>query len=144
MRARTTRGGVQRLVWFNETAADPRPDPVSEKVRIGEGPFGSRVWIFPRIPEGRRHRSAPPPAISSVAPRLYPPDHQAAITKPFVWVQIPLPAGTTGVANAIQRIAVNCSTASNVEIWNEQSRSTARARSSRSGRKGTQRGTSWA
>jgi hypothetical protein len=120
MRARTSRGGVQRLLWFNETAAKERPDPVSEKVRIGEGPFGSRVWIFPRVPEGRRHRSSPPPAISAVAARLYPPEHQSALSKPFVWIQIPLPAGTSGVANAIQRISVNCSTASNVEIWNEQ------------------------
>ena len=120
MRARTSRGGVQRLLWFNETAVKERPDPVSEKVRIGEGPFGSRVWIFPRVPEGRRHRTAPPPAISGVASRLYPPEHQSALSKPFVWIQIPLPAGTSGVANAIQRISVNCSTASNVEIWNEQ------------------------
>ena len=120
MRARTARAGVQRLTWFNETAVAGPTDPVSEKVSIGEGPFGSRVWIFPRVPEGRRHRTTPPPAIANVAPRLYPPEHQPALAKPFVWVQIPLPAGTVGVANAIQRIAVNCSTASNVEIWNEQ------------------------
>jgi hypothetical protein len=34
-------------------------------------------------------------------------------------VQIPLPAGTTGVAEAVQRIAVNCVTVSNIEVWNE-------------------------
>ena len=38
----------------------------------------------------------------------------------MAWLQIPLPAGTSGVGDAIQRIAVNCTTASNIEIWNEQ------------------------
>ena len=120
MRAHASRGGVLRLAWFSDKAPERPRDRVSDLVRVGEGPFGSRVWIFPRVPEGRRHRTTPPPAVASAAPRLYPPEKQAALNRPFVWIQIPLPAGTTGVANAIQRISVNCSTASNVEIWNEQ------------------------
>jgi hypothetical protein len=119
--ARPGRGGVQRLRWFAESAraSDADDDPVAKLVRIGEGLYGSRVWIFPPVPAWRRHLTMPPPAIAAFVPRLLPPDHRNALAKPFAWVQIPLPAGTSGVADAVQRVAVNCVAASNIEVWNE-------------------------
>jgi hypothetical protein len=121
LRARTGRGGVQRLTWFSDLEPTRTPtDAVSPLVPISEGVYGSRVWIFPPIPEDRRQLSPVPPAIAATAPRLLPAEHQRLLDRPFAWLQIPLPAGISGVANAIQRIAENCATASNIEIWNEQ------------------------
>ena len=121
LRARSGRAGVQRLAWFLEDVASrEEPNDVSAIAPIGEGVYGSRVWIVPPVPEERRWLTRVPPAIASSAPRLLPGEHQRELERPLAWVQIPLPAGTSGVANAIQRIAVNCTTASNIEIWNEQ------------------------
>ena len=121
MRSVVGRGGVLRLNWFDaapdSTAAD---DAIAQHVPIGEGPYGSRTWIMPVVPEERRHVTAFPPAILAAAERLIPLAHREAYARPFAWLQVALPAGLTGVANAVQRIAVNCVTASNIEIWNEQ------------------------
>jgi hypothetical protein len=131
LRALPGRGGANKLAWFADTAAgDERAngaakagtpdDEVAVLAPIGEGPYGSRVWIFPPVPTDRRQLLVAPPAIAAALPRLIPADHHAAFNQPMAWLQIPLPAGTRGVADAIQRIAVNCATASNIEIWNEQ------------------------
>jgi hypothetical protein len=55
------------------------------------------------------------------AARLLLPDGCAeALDAPLAWVRVPLPAGVQGVVAAIQRVQVNCVTASNVEVWSEQ------------------------
>ena len=132
LRAMPGRGGINKLIWFADSArqsetasrgaADRAPgdNDIAALAPVGEGPYGSRVWIFPTIPQDRRHLVVAPPAIAGVIRRMVPADHHEAFSKPLVWLQIPLPAGVTGVADAIQRIAVNCTTASNIEIWNEQ------------------------
>jgi hypothetical protein len=137
LRAVPGRGGTNRLVWFAEagrntatsvgangskgaSGGEETLDPMTVLAPIGEGPYGTRVWIFPTVPPDRRHLLVAPPAIANAIPRLVPADYQDLFGRPMAWVQIPLPAGTRGVADAIQHIAVNCATASNIEIWNEQ------------------------
>ena len=84
------------------------------------GVVGDAVWLFPDIPSERRWRSRVPPAIEDAVPRLMPAGHEKALDRPLVWLQVPLPAGTRGVASQITRFAVNCVTASNIEVWSEQ------------------------
>ena len=129
MRSTSGRGGVQLLDWFGIRHAQAtqhaddqlaNDDSVAARAPVGEGPYGTRTWIMPVVPADRRSVGTFPTAIASVANRLIPADHQAAYDQSFAWVQIGLPAGITGVANALQRIAINCVAASNVEIWNEQ------------------------
>jgi hypothetical protein len=132
LRAMPGRGGTNKLIWFADSARARETDSRGPADRssgdneipalapVGEGPYGSRVWIFPVIPQDRRHLVVAPPAIANVIRRMIPADHHETFSKPMAWLQIPLPAGVTGVADAIQRIAVNCTTASNIEIWNEQ------------------------
>lgn len=122
LRPRPGRGGVRRLQWPEdgiERDADGSTD-VQRALQLGEGPYGRQVWVFPAIPPDRRCTCPVPRVIAAAAATLVPEGHEHALDKPLAWVQVPLPAGTRGIANAIQRIAVNCVTASNVEVFNER------------------------
>jgi hypothetical protein len=122
LRPRTGRGGLRCLEWPEDgTGREPSGAPDVQRVlQLGEGPYGRQVWVFPAIPPGRRFTCTVPPAIAAAASTLLPEGHEGALDRPLAWVQVPLPAGTRGIANAIQRIAVNCVTASNVEVFNER------------------------
>jgi hypothetical protein len=117
LRTRPGRGGVQRLGWFHAGADGPAR---GQDFPLAEGAFGPQVWVFPDIPADRRHRCEVPVALAEAVRLLLPEEHRGALDEPLAWVQIPLPAGVRGVANAIQRVAVNCVTASNVEVFSEQ------------------------
>lgn len=120
LRSGVGRGGMRRLRFF--TDADPaasEPD-VTRVIPLYGGVYGSSLWVMPEIGPDRRWKCRVPPAIAEAVPRLLPPGHEKALDRPLVWLQIPLPAGSRGIANQITRIAVNCVTASNVETWSEQ------------------------
>ena len=122
LRPRPGRGGVRQLQWPEdgiERDADGSTD-VQRALQLGEGPYGRQVWVLPAIPPDRRCTCTVPRAIAAAAATLVPEGHEHALERPLAWVQVPLPAGTRGIANAIQRIAVNCVTASNVEVFNER------------------------
>lgn len=115
------RGGVRRLAWFRDDAPAPAPEGAAAVVPLPEGPYGGRVWVFPPVPPARRHRCAVPRALRGAAPLLLPEAAPAdALEGRLAWVQVPLPAETRGVADALQRVEPHCMTASNVEVWSEQ------------------------
>lgn len=115
------RGGVRRLAWFHDGAPGAPAEGAAAVVPLAEGPFGGRTWVFPPIPAARRHRCRLPQILRNAAPLLLPEAAPAdALDRPLAWVQVPLPAGTRGVANALQRVEPHCITASNVEVWSEQ------------------------
>lgn len=120
LRARMGRGGVQRLGWFHAPAEDDQPSAAGQSHPLAEGAFGPQVWVFPEIPGGLRSRCAVPAALADAVRMLLPEEHAGALDAPLAWVQVPLPAGVRGVFNAVQRIAVNCVPASNVEVFSEQ------------------------
>ena len=122
LRATQSRGGVNLLEWFD---AGPRqaPDDVegsAASVDVGTGPFGEQLWVFPPIPPAKRWRSMPPPAFAAAITSLLPDGDQSWIERPLVWVFVPLPAGSVEVASAMQGIALNAVTASNIEVFVEQ------------------------
>jgi hypothetical protein len=51
---------------------------------------------------------------------LMAPEQVKALSQPLVWINVPLPPGTSGVASALQRIALNAVTASNMDVVAEQ------------------------
>lgn len=116
LRARTGRGGVRRLVWLDEDAEDSPPGVPP----LDDGVYGGSVWIFPHVPAARRALCPLPAGMGDAARLLLPDGHADALDAPLAWVRVPLPAGLRGVADAIQRVEVNCVTASNVEAWSEQ------------------------
>ncbi|HEX8210569.1 MAG TPA: hypothetical protein VF584_10370 [Longimicrobium sp.] len=121
LRGRPGRGGVQRLSWLDDPAPDDAPDDALSRVlRLDDGVYGGQLWIFPHVPPERRALCTMPAGMDDAARRLLPEGHAAALDEPLAWVRVPLPAGVEGVADAVQRVVVNCVTASNVEVWNEQ------------------------
>ncbi|HEX2207624.1 MAG TPA: hypothetical protein VHG93_08060 [Longimicrobium sp.] len=120
LRSTPGRGGVRRLAWFHEAAAGPAADGPAAVVALPDGPYGGRVWVFPPVPAGRRNRGAVPLALRGAAPLLLPEGAPHALNRPLVWVQVPLPAGTRGVTDALHRVEPHCVTASNVEVASEQ------------------------
>lgn len=117
LRTRPGRGGVRRLGWFH---AGEEGTAREAGFPLAEGAWGPQVWVFPEIPAERRHRSAIPARLAEGVRLLLPEEHRGALDEPLAWVQIPMPAGVRGVANSIQQVAVNCVTASNVEVFSEQ------------------------
>ena len=120
LRPTPARGGVRRLAWFHEAAPEPVADGAAAVVALPGGPYGGRVWVFPPVPADRRHRCAVPQALRGAASQLLPEGAPDALDRPLAWVQVPLPAGTRGVVDALHRVEPHCVTASNVEVASEQ------------------------
>lgn len=131
LRARRGRGGVTTLVWNDSsradddeivhggTASDEAAD-VASAFELSSGSYGRQCVVFPPIPPERRARSSPPARFASAISVLLPEKEQGALDRPLIWVQVPLPAGLTRVADELQRVALHAVTASNIEIYNER------------------------
>lgn len=131
LRAKGGRGGVTALVW-NDSPRDEEDGIVpaggaSEEVadvasafELDAGSYGRQCIVFPSIPAERRTRSPAPARFAEALRVLLPEKQESALDRPLIWVQVPLPAGLTRVADELQRIALHAVTASNVEIYNER------------------------
>jgi len=131
LRAKRGRGGVTTLDWndvpregddamvplgsASEDAAD-----LASAFELSAGTYGRQCVVFPSIAAERRTRSAPPAHFADALRVLMPEKQQDALDRPLIWVQVPLPAGLTRVADELQRIALHAVTASNIEIYNER------------------------
>jgi hypothetical protein len=120
LRAQPGRGGVQRLAWLDEHAAPDAVEPIAELTDLAGGPYGGQVFVFPPVPSDRRWRCTAPAAIAASLAALLPPEQLKPLSAPLIWVQVPLPPDLTGTASAMQRVAVNAVTVSNIDIVSEQ------------------------
>lgn len=124
LRSRAAAGGVRVLDWQDGAAesADQLPDALADgpESHAAPGPYGPLCWVWPDVPDGRRTRSRPPAAVAGALATLAPPGLAARYDRPLVWVQVQLPAGTRGVAAAVQRVLVNCAAVSNLEPFHER------------------------
>lgn len=130
LRARRGRGGVTTLVWNDASrhdddglayavGASDNAD-VATAFELSSGSYGRQCIVFPPIPPDRRARSSPPTRFASAMSMLLPEKEQGALDRQLIWVQVPLPAGLTRVADELQRVALHAVTASNIEIYNER------------------------
>ncbi|MBK5189646.1 MAG: hypothetical protein JJD97_15495, partial [Gemmatimonadaceae bacterium] len=131
LRARRGRGGVTTLVWNDAPrgdddaivrtgAASEDAADVASAFELSTGSYGRQCIVFPPVPADRRTRSAPPARFADAMTVLMPEKHQDALSRPLIWVQVPLPAGLSRVADELQRVALHAVTASNIEIYNER------------------------
>jgi hypothetical protein len=119
LRARTGRGGMQQLAWLDDTGGDGA-EAAPAIMDLAAGPYGGQVFLFPTVPETRRWRTPAPAAIAPALTALLQPDQAKALQKPLIWLQVPLPPETSGIAASVQRIAVNAVTVSNMDVVSEQ------------------------
>lgn len=131
LRANHGRGGVTRLVWNDSSRADDEltaptdsgsddAADVASAFELSAGSYGKQCVVFPPVPLERRTTSAPPTRFADGLAMLLPEKEQDALDRPLIWVQVPLPAGLTRVADELQRVALHAVTASNIEIYNER------------------------
>lgn len=131
LRAKRGRGGVTTLVWNDSpradvdvellaSAASDEAADVASAFELSTGSYGRQCVVFPPVPAERRTRSSPPARFATAIAVLLPEKSQDALDRPLIWVQVPLPAGLTRVADELQRVALHAVTASNIEIYNER------------------------
>lgn len=130
LRARRGRGGVTTLVWNDALRRDDDDleassgaegaGDVAHAFELSAGSYGRQCIVFPAIPAERRTRCDTPARFAEATKVLLPEKSQDALARPLIWVQVPLPAGLTRVADELQRIALHAVTASNIEIYNER------------------------
>ena len=131
LRARRGRGGVTTLVWNDSSrvdedeivrtgAASEEGADVASAFELSPGGYGKQCVVFPSVPVERRMRSSPPARFANALAVLLPEKQQDALDRPLIWVQVPLPAGLTRVADELQRVALHAVTASNIELYNER------------------------
>ena len=131
LRAKAGRGGVTTLVWNDSTrseeetivptgAMSEEAADVASAFELGSGSYGKQCVVFPPVPASRRARSMPPARFANALSVLLPEKQQDALDRPLIWVQVPLPAGLSRVADELQRVALHAVAASNIEIYNER------------------------
>ena len=120
LRARRGRGGVRRLEWLDEVTPAGVSESIANLADLAGGPYGEQVFVFPPVPVDRRWRTGVPDAIAASMPALLPPEQVKGLSQKLAWLHVPLAPGLGGVASAVQRIAVNAVTVSNMEIVAEQ------------------------
>jgi len=110
LRPRQGRSGIRELHWFSE------PEDASE-AQI-EGFYGARTFYLPAFPAQKRYRARIPQKMEEPIQKIFGKHTEALFTKPRAWIKIGLP-GCRNLNNDIVRIALNCVTASNLEMLNE-------------------------
>jgi hypothetical protein len=121
LRSREGPGGVRLLDWHRGAA--PPPDDVVAGAAASPavpGMYGPLCWRWPEVPPARRARARPPRALAAVLPQVLPVGFASRYDRPLAWVQVAIPAGTPGVAAAVQRVVAHCAPASNVEAFAER------------------------
>ncbi len=111
MRSEGAAGGVRRLHFVDagETAASIAGDGSPR------GPYGNAITIFPVVPAERRWSGAPPKALRPGLTTIVQDRPDAYMAANLVWIEILLPPGNSEAATLLERIALNCVTASNLE-----------------------------
>lgn len=121
LRSTPARGGMRRLAWVADGGrSGTESGEMIRHVPLVGGAYGGNVWLLPEIAPDRRWRCRIPPSVAAAVPRLLPEEHNRSLDRPLAWLQIPLPAGTRDVGGQVARFAVNCVTASNIEVFNDQ------------------------
>ena len=131
LRASHGRGGVTRLAWNDASRADddvigssgaPSDDAadLAHAFELSAGSYGKQCVVFPPVPPERRTTSSAPARFAGALSMLLPEKQQDALERPLIWVQVPLPAKLSRVADELQRVALHAVSASNIEIYNER------------------------
>jgi len=117
MRPRTGNGGVRKLEWL-VGGAEPDAD-----APLPEGFYGSRIFVLPHIPRERRFLTRIPIKMEAPLGRIFQQTGQTGQKNLFdarrAWLRIGLPKEVANISEDLIRVALHCSTASNIEALNQ-------------------------
>ncbi|MBO0798376.1 MAG: hypothetical protein J2P31_06095, partial [Blastocatellia bacterium] len=120
LRPRTGNGGVRRLEWLTGDE-----DSVKDALLLPEGFYGSRVFLFPHIPEERRFLTRIPRKMEAPLRKIFQPGQPGQsgqkniFDRPRAWLRIGLPKEAASISEDLIRIVLHCTTASNIEVLNQ-------------------------
>lgn len=114
---------MRLLEWQRGAAYAGAPhgadDAVAAMSPAPAGAYGPLCWRLPEVPLTHRVRSLPPRAVAAVLRDVVPVEFVPRYERPLAWLQVALPAGTRGVAAAVQRVVAHAGSASNLEAYAE-------------------------
>ncbi len=118
LRSRSGNAGVRRLEWLvgdTERSAEVR----SGKAHLPEGFYGGSVFLFPEVPPERRFLTRIPRQMEGPLNQIFQDGAAELFDRERAWIRIALPQEADAIAADIDRVALHCATASNVEILNQ-------------------------
>src|SRR5262245_9581846 len=110
LRPRPGRCGIRELHWLSD-----KPQQTDFEV---EGFYGGRSFVLPAFPGEKRFLSTIPQQMEEPIQRIFGKSTSALFEKKRAWIKIGLP-GCENLNEEIIRIALNCATASNLEVLNQ-------------------------
>lgn len=114
LRPRPGNAGAHMLEWLTTEA----PSPVNSNL-LREGFYGGQIFIFPEIPTARRFLPNTPMKMEAALNRIFQASGKQLFSRPRAWIRIMLPREADTITEDIVRIALHCTTASNLEILNQ-------------------------
>jgi hypothetical protein len=114
LRPRAASGGVRKLEWLVGVKE------AREEALLPEGFYGSRVFVLPHIPSARRFLTRVPMKMEAPLGRIFQQtERKNLFDARRAWMRIGLPKEAANVSEDLIRVALHCSTASNIETLNE-------------------------
>lgn len=116
LRSRAGNAGVRRLDWLEGGSASAL---MPEADLLPEGFYGGRVFVFPEVPSERRFLTRMPKQMETPLKRIFQNWSAELFNRPRAWLRISLPQDATSVEEDIVRVVIHCTTASNIEMFNQ-------------------------
>lgn len=116
LRPKAGNAGVRRLEWL---VGDEASKEMTNDNPLPEGFYSGRVFIFPEVPKERRFLTRLPRKMEAPLKRIFQSAGKDLFDRPRAWLRIGLPQEAQSVAEDLVRVALHCTTASNVEVLNQ-------------------------
>jgi len=121
LRPQATSGGIRALEWLL-----PEENLNSESVKVdaevpgfSSGFYGSRLFLFPPVPSGRRFQCKIPRGMDGALGKIFGRESQKVFSGERCWIRISMPREIPSLQTSIGGIALHAITASNVECFNQ-------------------------
>ena len=111
-------GGVWKLAFqMAEKKSESRTDTASPKMPGGF--YSGRQFLFPAMEPGQPFLCRAPRLLQPVLEKMVSRGAEALLSKPRVWIKIPMPPGVPALHHAVNGILLHTATVSNVFVRNQ-------------------------
>ncbi len=121
LRPRPGNAGVRNLNWLVQRQRENPAEPHASDLQpaIPPGFYGSRVFLFPRVPADRMFACRMPRRFETVMPKLFGREAATLFSTPRIWLRISFPDDCGPLHSGIGAVFMHTVTASNVECLNQ-------------------------